>query len=477
MRVLLNQFGQVFYLLCLGLLMSACTMFDPAEKTPVEYWQAEMVGPSRESLTVVEHAWWQYFERAELSDLIEGALTNNLSLMQYEARLRQAAALARSYAADRLPSLAAEAEASVSERSALGDDGMRKESVSESYSLGLAASYELDVWGRLRAAHRSKVLDAAASSYDYQAAAITLSAEMAATYMELMSTRETLDLLRRQHQTAQHTLELTRRRLANAQADALDVLQQEEALLEIDMLLPPVLAREKLLLGELAVLSGYDHSRPLSIRSRELPQMNPLPEIGMDVGRLEARPDILAAWSELVSDEWGVSRARAARLPALSISSSASYSGETLPELLDNWLLNLAGNLTAPLFQGGAKKAEVVRTGAIRDESLAAYKETVAEALLEIYEAVVQEAASQRELDMLSNRLTLASEVRKRALDRYRSGQEAYLQVLTAAYKEDGLRRTKVTSEYERLLYRIQLCRALGGIWPDQKDGGDERNE
>ncbi|HIJ74413.1 MAG TPA: TolC family protein, partial [Candidatus Hydrogenedentes bacterium] len=145
------------------------------------------------------------------------------------------------------------------------------------------------------------------------------------------------------------------------------------------------------------------------------------------------------------------------------------YGAEEWDLVFDNWMANLAGSLTGPIFDAGRRKAEIERTRAMAAERLAAYKETVAVAVREVEDALVRETKQRGYLDALRAQLAAAQASYNEALDRYRKGLNDYLPVLSALTAVQILERTLVQAEHDLLVYRVQLHLALGGAWMQQK--------
>lgn len=449
-------------LVCVALLTVSCSLFRPRERdpqsvspVPEKYMEAPWAGSE------VPNRWWEAFEDPELNRLVTLALRSNTSLAKAAARLQQARALERKKGADRYPELNVIATRQHTEDRPTGQETRTW----ETYALGLALSYELDLWGRVNAAKRSASFDASATHADWETAGMTLSAEVAQRYFELIATRQTIGLLERQLETNQDILELMELRFNKSQATALDVLDQREAVARTESLSPPQKGREKVLIHNLNILLGRPPSTEMTIAARELAQPPPVPDTGLPADLLTQRPDIRAAWDRLYSADWGLAEAKADRMPAIKLSASGRYENDSAETLFDNWILNLAANLSAPLFDAGKRKAEVDRQKAIVAEKVADYRETTLTALGEVQDALSNEYAQAERLEFLQHQLELSTLSRKQALNRYGRGQESYLRVLFAMDRQESLMRSVVQAKYQLLVYRVQLYRALGGDW------------
>jgi len=455
-------------------LASSCALYRPFERDPgnttavpeqfQQHAEAETDRPTR---------WWEEFGDPELNGLVAAALTNNNTLAQANARLDQARMLARQQGATRFPELTAEAGTTSSESSGSTEAATEQANQTRDTTwLGIAAGYEVDLWGRVLSLHYAASLDAAATLADRDTVAMTVAAEVVLRYVDLLATRHNLDLLQRQVEANKSVLELMDVRFRSGHATALDVLQQREIVAETESLLPLQSARETTLSHQLAVLVGARPSTDLGITGRTLPAPPPFPDTGLPADLLTRRPDIRAAWNRLRAGDWNVNAARADRLPAIRLAASGRYLG-TGEDIFANWILSLAANLAAPLIDAGRRKAEVRRREAVVAERLAAYRETALNALREVQDALAQEYSQGKHVALLRKRLALSVESRKQATERYGKGQESYLRVLDATVAEEALRRRITDAEYQRLAYRVNLYRAIGGDWSSilEQDG------
>ena len=250
--------------LCIALLFGlGCAHFDsrsrPEERVTVPKAYSLYPGEQRKL-----GPWWKQFNSIELNGLIEKALSSGFSIQEAWARLRQAEARAVQARADRVPDFNISGSSRYTERQESGAGDVQNASVdrgrsgggSEFYSLSLASSYELDLWGRVRATSKAAGFDVVASREDFRTAALTVSAEVAEVWLNLISQREQLDLLTRQIATNQEILELLQLRFLNGLSSAVDVYQQKQILAQVEATRPLVRAEEKALEMQLAVLLG-----------------------------------------------------------------------------------------------------------------------------------------------------------------------------------------------------------------------------
>lgn len=404
--------------------------------------------------------WWRTFEDPTLDNLINQALAGNFSLQSAWDRVERARAVARKAGAAFVPQVDGEL--------GLGTQRSRVNSrtdSSHSYSLGLAASYELDLWGRIDSISAAAELDAQASTEDLQTAALTLSARVAITWFQLLEQRGQIEILKQQIRTNEKTLEVISLQFRTGQVGIADVLQQKQIVETQKGELALAAGRAKLRQNQLAVLLGIAPTRFTQETGTNLDKLPPLPATGLQSSLVENRPDVRAAWLRLQAADKQVAAAVADRFPRLSLSGRASTTSEEIEQLFDNWLASLAASLLTPVIDGGRRRAEVERTESLVSEALHQYGQTILDALLEVEDALIQEEKQQEYLVSLDRQLELAAQATERIRDRYLNGAENYQRVLTSLISEQRLQRTRLTARRELFENRVNLCRALAGGW------------
>lgn len=444
-------------------LISACHVFKPESREPEPDLLPEnysIYPTGKEPL----QKWWEDFHSPELNGLVAVGFSDNLSLKQAWARLRQTRFLTDKAESAFYPDLTGSATGGLGRKKVKNDTTDTETSI-KSYAIGLTSSYELDLWGRVRSDYQAQQLDAEATQEDLHAAAITLSAEITQLWIRIISQRMQKQLLERQLDSNQIILDLIRYRFQRGMVSALDVFQQKQAVENVRAEIPLVEQSEQLLIHELAVLLGRPSSALLNIRQQALPDCPEIPQVGLPADLLKMRPDIRAAGLRLEASDWDVAAARANRLPALRLSGTAQYGEAEMDVLFDNWILSLAANLTAPIFDGGQRKAEVERTRAVVDENLVQYRYTVLAAVKEVEDALVQEQKGQEHIQALEQVHETAVNAFREAIERYRNGLNDYLPVLTQLLSVQSLERNLIQKRAALLQTRISLYRALGGTW------------
>ena len=446
-------------LLCLGmvlLLLTACTPDIIRQPSP-----AQPQGSfSTTGETQLPEQWWLSFEDPALDRLIAQALADNLTLQSAWDRLDRAQAVARKTNADLFPQLSGEAGAS-STRSRINS---RTDS-SQDYSLGLVASYEIDLWGRISSTSEAAELDALASAEQLQTAALTLSAQVATTWFQLLEQRGQIEILKEQQHTNEQGLELISIQFRTGQTGIADLLQQRQLVESRRGERALAIGRAQRLQNQLAVLLGMPPDQAPQVTAKEFKELPPLPETGLQSLLLERRPDVRAAWLRLEAADQRVAAAVADRFPRLSLTGRTNTTEEHIEDLFDDWLATIAANLLAPLIDGGRRRAEVERSQAVAAENFHIYGQTVLEALAEVENTLIQEQRQQEHLVSITRQLELAEQAFGRIRDRYLNGAEDYQRVLGALLSKQLLQRTQLLAQRELFVNRINLCRALAGGW------------
>lgn len=412
---------------------------------------------SQEGSQKLSQEWWQDIDDPELKELIGRALTDNLTILGARERLKQATALARQAGTTRLPTLDGRAN---STESSSKKDG--KSNSSTSILLGLAAGYEVDLWGKLQARVDAADYDVQGSEEDLQTAALSLAAQLATTWYQLAASYSQLELLRKQQEVNTIGLNLIQLRFNAGQTGIADILQQKQLIESKSGEQAQQRATIEVLRNQLAILAGQSPGQFSLAKQPELVGLPPLPTTGIPLDLLKNRPDIKSSYFDLLAADRRVAAAIADKYPRLSISADLTTSG-TASDLFSNWLGSIAANLTGPLFDGGSRQAEVERTTAVAQERLYGWGQTILDAIGEVEDALVLEQEQKKLIASLEIQLDLATKTILNVRDRYKLGAEDYQRVLTALLSQQSLQRNLLNARQQLIGYRISLYRALGG--------------
>lgn len=448
---------KIYFLVFSLTLIWGCALFKPdtrnlvPENLPATY----SLFPENERLS--DGKWWESFNTPELNQLIQMAFEENFDLRKRYALFKESRAQVKKQSSYRFPDLSLDAGAVHSKTNQT--DG------TETFSLGLAATYELDLWGRVKSLATSEILNMQANAVDYQTMAMTVAASVAETWVDILTNRLEIEYIKERIAINTQLLSMLERRFEKGMATAMDVLNQKEALYQSISMLPPVEAEEKVQINTLALLLGLAPGTGPGIKTKTMPDLAPFPQTGIPSDLIAMRPDIRSAGFRLRAADWQISAAKANRLPTLSLSASGAYSAEKASDVFDNWIINLAANLTGPIFDAGRRKADVDKAEAFSEQMLATYENTVFQALLEVENAMIRETKQKDYVDALTRELASVKQSYEEATRRYLAGQDTYLAMQEKMLNIQSLEISLIRQKGALFTYRIALYRSLGGNW------------
>jgi NodT family efflux transporter outer membrane factor (OMF) lipoprotein len=459
---------RVLTALCLALALAGCTIGaekpDPAIDIPPVYRDA---GAKPDALPP-KPDWWRDFRSKELTALVEEAQFANLDIAAAVARIVQADAQAQVAGAPLLPAVdlngnSARSRVSRSNGSSTGAGG----SESNSFNGSLSASYEIDFWGKNRAALRSAEGLAAASRFDREVVALSAIASVANSYFQVLGAQDRLTIARRNLESASRILDVIRQRRDVGTTSDLEVAQQESLVAQERAAIPPLRQTLRQTTAALAVLIGRT---PESVKIRggsmsgvAIPRVTP----GLPSELLTQRPDIREAESRLASANANVESARAAFFPSIQLTGEFGYQSAILKTLFlpQSAFYTVAGSLTQPIFDGFRLKGQYDLQRGVQEEVLQTYRKTVISAFADVDSALVaiQETAARETLQR--GVVTAARRAFQLAEQRLREGTvdlTTALQIQQTLFQaEDTLAQTRLA----RLQAVVSLFQALGGGW------------
>jgi len=402
--------------------------------------------------------WWRAFEDEELHALIEQALVNNFTLQTAWDRLAQAHALARQTDAALWPQANLQAGAGRTRRE---DD--RGTTYNSLYFVGVAASYEVDLWSRLGSAQKAAWLDVQASRDALDAAAITLSASIANTWYQLAETKAMLRIAREQIEANKKVLDVVTVQFRKGLAAAADVLRQRQLVTSTEATLISAQEAVTMLQYTMSVLIGAAPESRWEQNVIEFPELPALPDLGVPSELLQRRPDVRRAHRQVQAADQRLAAAITDQYPRLSISAGAEMSSVSLRDLLDDWLANVAANAVQPLFDANRRKAEVQRQEAVVRESIHTWSQAILAALQEVETALIQERQQRQLLDNLGAQLRLARQTYERNGESFLKGQVDYIRVLESLQSLQRLELNVVAARRILVSRRIDLYRSIAG--------------
>lgn len=410
--------------------------------------------------------WWRLYGDAELDALVSRLNVSNQNLAVAEAQYRQARALVRSARSQLFPTLSGNAGVTRSRQTTGSSSSNVSAGVSESYEAGLSASWELDLWGRLRRGLEANRATMQASAADLAAVRLSLQAELVQTYLQLRVMDEQQRLLDQTVAAYARSLRLTENQYRAGIVPKSDVAQAQTQLKSTQAQAIDLKWQRAQLEHAIAVLIGVPPAE-LSIAVRDdIPSLPEVP-LALPSQLLERRPDVAAAEREVMAANAEIGIAEAAWYPDLTLSASGGYRNSSFNQLFEvpNRFWSLGPQLALTLLDFGGRRAELERAEAAYDQTVATYRQTVLDSFREVEDYLVQLRVLGDESVVQREALEAAQESLRLIENQYRAGTVDYLSVVTVQTTALNNERTNLTLLGDRLLTSAQLIAALGGGW------------
>lgn len=448
----------------LAAVLSACSSWSPTAPATLDVavptiWSTA-VSPTTVPATSLAQ-WWQRFNDPLLSTFVTQALQANTSIRSAQAALQQSRALRDVQGAGLLPGVSASASAQRSKSGGLD--------ASNSFRVGLDASWEPDVFGGKRSALNATEADAQAAEASLADVQVSVAAEVALAYIQLRGLQAQLMIARNNLASQNETLQITDWRAQAGLITSLEVEQARTASEQTGAQIPTLEANIAKTRHALAVLTGQAPAalQTLLADSLAIPQAPGDLALSIPAQTLRQRPDVRAAEHRISAALARVSAADAARYPGFSISGSLGLSALTVGALTNgaSMVNALLASVSVPLFDGGAARAQVMAQEAALEQARASYQSVVLTALKDVEDALVALAGDRARLVRLQNAATAAGNADLLAQNRYSSGLIDFQTVLqtqrTLLTAQDSLASTSADISADH----VRLYKALGGGW------------
>jgi len=419
------------------------------------------------------YEWWRGFRSRELTALVAEAQQANLDIAAAVGRILQANAQARLAGAPLLPNVDLDADAVRTRASRTTQAGAGQGTIPSgrservTYSASLAASWEIDFWGKNRAALRAAEEIAVGSRFNREVVHLVTTAGVANAYFQVLAAQDRLRVARSNESSASRILGLFQQRLQAGTASDLDTAQQESVVAAQRAAIPLLEQQLRQNINALAVLLGrppeFFAVRGGGMNQIAIPRVTP----GLPSDVLTQRPDIREAEALLASANADVERARAAFFPSISLTGAAGYQSSALRTLFrpESIFYNVAASLTQPIFDGGRLQGDYDLQRGRQEELLQLYRKAIIQSFADVENALVavQQGARrerlQREVVSASRRAFEISESRLR---------EGTIDLVTLLNTQQTLFQAEDAAAQARLAHLqaiVSLYQALGGSW------------
>jgi NodT family efflux transporter outer membrane factor (OMF) lipoprotein len=463
-------------LLCVGL--TSC-MVGPDYKTPdapasAAFKELDGWHPAKPADATDRGAWWSIYNDPVLDKLERQVDVSNQTLKESEAAYRTARAIVDEARANLFPTFGVTASDTRSSRGggSINSSGLTSlQSISggrttTEYTLEGTASWDLDVWGRIRRQVESDVAAAQASAADVASARLSAQGQLATDYFELRGEDSLQTLLDQTVIEFQRALDITKNQYGVGVAARGDVMAAQAQLESTQALAVAVAELRGQLEHAIAVLTGHAPSE-LSIPAGSLTDSVPVMPPGIPSTLLQRRPDVAASERSMQEENALIGVAIAAYYPDISLSAFYGYSGDPLGSLIQtaNRVWSLGATATQTLFEGGARSAAVTAARATYDQSVATYRQTVLTAFQQVEDELVALRVLEHQAQVEDAAVKSIRRATEIALNEYRAGTVAYTTVITEQTQELTDEQTALSIRQSRLVASVALVQALGGGW------------
>jgi NodT family efflux transporter outer membrane factor (OMF) lipoprotein len=404
--------------------------------------------------------WLAAFDDTTLRQLITEALAHNLDLQAVAARIDATRAQARIDGAGRLPQLNFGVDY---QRSQVRDSGYGSVEYG-AFEAMFDVSWELDVWGRIKAGQQASRLEADATGADWHAARLSLAARVAQTWFELTEARLQTAVAEQSIRDRSTLVELVRGRFARGLTRGLDVRLALTDLANAEAQLAAARNRAQTAARRLAVLLGRYPSEQITAAAH-LPAPPTQLATGLPSELLARRPDVLAALSRLRAADARLENAEKSLLPRITLTASGGTRSAALTELVDPRAVawSFASGLTQPLFSGGRLKGAIAQQRALVEAALKQYQSTALNAFREVEQTLAAEEYWRAQEIALREAVAQTEESRKLAVYSYQQGVIEILTLLDS-YRSTLIAQSAHLNAQRQLLHnRIEIYLALGG--------------
>lgn len=414
--------------------------------------------------TAIRGKWWEAFHDRQLSALEERVGTSNQGIAAAAASFLVARALAREARSQYFPTVTAGATITNSRLSAFGPYSAGV--TYSTYSLPFDASWEPDLWGRVRHMVAANSFAAQASAADLENVRLTAQAELAVDYYQLRTEDALKELLDSTVVAYADTLHLARAQYRGGIGTDEAVAQSETQLKSTEaqgMNIATIRAQYE---HAIAVLVGQSAST-FSVSKEEPPGVPPAIPAEVPSALLERRPDIAATERLVAQANAQVGLAKAAFFPNVTLSASTGFTGLAFTKWL-TWpsrVWSVGPGLTETIFDAGLRRATIQQYKAYYDEAVANYRQTVLAAFQEVEDNLASLRILPHEIEKQDSAVASATRALQEATARYKAGLDPYLNVLTAQTALLSSQQTAVNLRMQQMAATVQLIKALGGGW------------
>jgi multidrug efflux system outer membrane protein len=429
--------------------------------------------------------WWQGFGDPELAKLVNRAIAQNLDVVTAAARIREARANERVAGAAALPEVSATSSVirrRISEHaipsppsgnnSGGGDSGQFAAPGSEftTFRVGFDASWEIDLFGRIRRSVEAAGARTGAAIWDRRDLQHIAAAEVASAYLHLRALQQRMAVAQDEVARQEGSLRLVSARVRGGLVTGQDLEQQKSQLASARAAIPPLKAEADAQIHALGVLTG---EAPEAVIAEPSPAgaLPPAPQVpaGLPSDLVRRRPDVRAAERNLAAATADIGVATADLYPSFSLTASPALVSTALGSLLawGSRSITAGPSVDWPIFNGGRTRANIEVRNAQQEQALVAYRKTILTALQDVEDALSEVDNDRHQLASLEDSLGSARRAEDIARARYRGGLVTFSDVLQAQASRISLENQVIETRGALARDTVALYKALGGGWPE----------
>jgi multidrug efflux system outer membrane protein len=455
------------FALLLAVPLSACMVgpdyLRPEVEVPAAWLEAAEAGE------ISNIAWWDQFQDPVLSELVRTALANNKDLEIATANVDQAFAQYGIARSAQFPQLNANASAARERSSAT--TVLRGGQIFSDYGVNLSASFEFDVWGRLRRATESARASLLASQQGRGAVVLTVVTTVASGYIQLRALDRQLEIAQGTSQSLGEAARLQRVRFEEGAVPESDYQQAESQYREAVAQVPEFerqIARQENLIN---VLLGRNPG-PIA-RGRDIDALLfPAVPGGLPASLLERRPDIRQAEQNLIASNADIGVAKAAYFPDISLTALLGLESAQLSDLFKgpSKVWSFGAGVLQPIFNAGRIRSQVAQAEAVQRQALHTYEKSIISAFQDVENALIDRTKFGRIREEQAKNVEALRRFRDLAELRYREGATIYLEVANAEQSLFNAQLAYVATQSLLFQSYANLYRAMGGGWVEDAE-------
>jgi NodT family efflux transporter outer membrane factor (OMF) lipoprotein len=455
----------------------------PKDEVPAAYKEAAEWKVAQPQEAVVRGAWWKIFQDPQLDALEEQVNISNQNVAAAEAQFRQARAAVQAARAGYFPNLSIGAQATRSLASANAGNALGTTNQVSDLLLTGTASWEPDVWGKVRRTVEASQAGAQASAADLESLRLSTQAALAQNYFQLCALDAQKKLLDATAAAFQKSMDMTQRRYVSGVSSRADVLQAETQLKTTQAQAIDVGVQRSQLEHAIALLVGKPPSG-LSVPATPLAATPVAVPFGIPSELLERRPDIAAAERRVAAANAQIGVAKAAYFPNVVLNATGGFESSHLSDWLSwpsrLWSVGLA--LTETVFDAGLRSALTDQARAAYDATVASYRQTVLGGFQEVEDNLAALRILEEESRIQGEAVSAARRSLEVSMNQYRAGTISYIEVVTVQTILLANERTAIDILGRRMAASVLLIKAIGGGWnsaslPSNKELNSSRDD